>query len=196
MKNNHQQSSNLLLVAAQEPSTDHMQFTILILVLYFALFLTAIVNMLTPIQGKYVLWWNYVTPQGKYNGYAAATSSSPLGPFTLQTSQVNITRLAGGAGDFDIFVDDDGSGYLIYSAAFWMSIEKLTPDFLHSTGLNASCGPDNSPFFPPYFVEAPVFFKRNGKYYVLFGHCCCFCYQGSGIQVFMADNPMGPWKVG
>jgi hypothetical protein len=76
-----------------------------------------------------------------------------------------------------------------------MSIEKLTPDFYYSTGINASCGPNNSPLFQEYFIEAPAFFERNGIYYLLFGHCCCFCYQGSGILVHTAKSPLGPWTV-
>lgn len=35
--------------------------------------------------------------------------------------------------------------------------------------------------------------ERLGTYYALFGHCCCFCYQGSGMFVFTAPHPMGPW---
>ncbi len=39
-------------------------------------------------------------------------------------------------GDFDIFVDQDGTGYIIYTSVnegHDMSIEKLTSDFLNST---------------------------------------------------------------
>ena len=43
------------------------------------------------------------------------------------------------------------------------------------------------------FVEAPAIFKRNGVYYALFGNCCCFCGQGSGIGVHTARHPLGPW---
>ncbi len=113
---------------------------------------------------------------------------------------MNVTRLKGGAGDFDLFVDFDPdthqyNGYLLYSAAFYMSIEKLTPDFVASTGEVAACTPGGSPVFAEYFVEAPVMFKRDATYYVLFGHCCCFCYQGSGIIVHTSSSPMGPFVV-
>ena len=47
--------------------------------------------------------------------------------------------------------------------------------------------------FPEYFVEAPVFFKRQNIYYALFGWCCCYCMQGSGVMVHTAKNPMGPY---
>jgi len=48
--------------------------------------------------------------------------------------------------------------------------------------------------FPEYFVEAPAFFKRGDTFYALFGHCCCFCYQGSGIMVYTAKSLKGPWR--
>ena len=38
-------------------------------------------------------------------------------------------------------------------------------------------------------------FERDGLYYILYGHCCCFCYQGSGIMVLTAPSPMGPWAA-
>jgi hypothetical protein len=38
-------------------------------------------------------------------------------------------------------------------------------------------------------------FERQGIYYALFGPCCCFCYQGSGILVHTAAHPLGPWTL-
>jgi len=90
-------------------------------------------------------------------------------------------------GDFDIFIDDDGTGYIVYSQNYYMSIEQLTPDFYYSTG--------KSYMFEEYFVEAPIFLKRNNIYYVLFGWCCCYCMQGSGVLVHTAMNPMGPYTL-
>ena len=39
-----------------------------------------------------------------------------------------------------------------------------------------------------------VQFKRKGVYYAVFGHCCCFCMQGSGLFVYTASHPLGPWS--
>ncbi len=39
-----------------------------------------------------------------------------------------------------------------------------------------------------------VQFKRGGTYYVMYGHCCCFCMQGSGLFVYTATSPLGPWR--
>jgi len=134
-----------------------------------------------PNTKLYVLWWNY-----DYNGdfLAVATAPSPAGPFTLQNKVVNITK--GQSGDFALFVDDDGTGYVVYSWAYVMHIEQLTPDFIYSSGKTGSD-------FSEYFVEAPVFFKRGDIYYVLFGYCCCYCEQGSGIMVHTATSPLGPY---
>jgi len=74
----------------------------------------------------------------------------------------------------------------------FMFIERLAPDMISSTGQGATIvGGNTGPFpspnptrlqaFPVDFVEAPVLFKRNNTYYALFGHCCCFCFQGSGM---------------
>jgi hypothetical protein len=68
-----------------------------------------------------------------------------------------------------------------------MSIEQLTPDFYNSTG--------KSYMFDEYFVEAPIFMKKNNIYYALFGWCCCYCLQGSGILVHVANNPLGPYTL-
>jgi beta-xylosidase len=165
-----------------------------------------------PNTNLWVLFVNYVSNGGGYGGNAVYSAPSPEGPFTLRTRQMALSRLCpgpanpdgsacgaaqGGCGDFDVFVDDDGKGYIVYGCRHWNSIEPLTLDFYNSSphGFNAT-GPEfafNGTVFPDYFTEAPALFKRLDTYYMLYGHCCCFCYQGSGIMVYTAPAPMGPW---
>ena len=165
-----------------------------------------------PHTKLYVLFVNYVMKDGGYGGNAVFTAEAPQGPFALQNPQMNLTRLCpgpaiptgqkcgaaqGGCGDYDVVVDStDGSAWIIYGCNFYMSVEKLTPDYLFSAGLNSSVigGGFGGSVYPEYFVEAPVIFQRRGTYYALFGHCCCFCYQGSGVMVYVADTPAGPWR--
>ncbi|CAF1281689.1 unnamed protein product [Rotaria magnacalcarata] len=137
-----------------------------------------------PITKLYVLFWNYM----RWNLpslYAVAIADTPNGPFRLINPALNVSR--GGGGDFDILVDDDGTGYIVYSQNYYMSVEQLTPDFYYSTG--------KSYMFEEYFVEAPIFMKKNNIYYALFGWCCCYCMQGSGILVHTANNPLGPYTL-
>jgi hypothetical protein len=89
-----------------------------------------------------------------------------------------------------LFVDDDGTGYVLYSADFWITIEELTPDFLGVTGKMFDGFRGNQ---SEWGWEAPVMFKRQGLYYILAGPMCCFCYQGSGIRVYTATSPLGPY---
>ena len=157
---------------------------------------------------------------------AVAISKTPLGPFVVVNTALNITRGSSGKpfnvyvnkhyrysetfayfyhlscaktlyfqtkyryffrflGDFDILVDSDGSGYIIYSSNS-MNVEKLTADYYHTT--------NSAPYvFPETFVEAPVLMKKDGTYYALYDWCCCYCFQGSGIMVYRADSPLGPY---
>lgn len=46
---------------------------------------------------------------------------------------------------------------------------------------------------PDYFVEGAMLFKRKGRYYVMYGSCCCACRVGSGAVVSSATNISGPW---
>eukprot|EP00041_Stephanoeca_diplocostata_P012805 m.215447 g.215447 ORF g.215447 m.215447 type:complete len:427 (+) comp19097_c0_seq3:50-1330(+) len=166
-----------------------------------------------PNTNLYVLFVNFVSKTHSYGGNAVFTAPTPAGPFTLKNKQMNLSRLCpgpaipdgqpcgaaqGGCGDYDVLVDPrDGAAYIIYGCNFWMSIERLTDDYYNSAGENASImnGAFNGNVFPEYFTEAPAFFIRNNIFYALFGHCCCFCFQGSGIMVYTAHNPMGPWTA-
>eukprot|EP00041_Stephanoeca_diplocostata_P006460 m.85945 g.85945 ORF g.85945 m.85945 type:complete len:515 (+) comp16372_c0_seq2:119-1663(+) len=64
-----------------------------------------------------------------------------------------------------------------------------------SPGTALSAAPSNvtSGPFGNVFVEAPAMFKRSEVYYALFDNCCCFCGHGSGIGVYTAAHPLGPW---
>lgn len=127
--------------------------------------------------GKYVLWFNWI--QGadfSASFYAVATADTYLGPFTVVVPKV--TSLAyTNTGDFSLFVDEGGAGYIIYTAhitgypvTHQMSVEALTDDFLGTRGAGASSG-----FIGASFVEAPALFRRGGVYYAVFGQCCCYC---------------------
>ena len=67
----------------------------------------------------------------------------------------NVTMLGRGrTGDFDIFVDDDGSAYHVRTG---FDVVKLNDDYT---------GPAThmSSFTTPKPSEGPVMFKRGGKY--------------------------------
>jgi len=151
-----------------------------------------------PNTQQTVLWYNFA---GGGNTYVTSVSSSPFGPFA-DFAVSNATDATWEGGDFHLFIDDTlpenepAQGYVIWTGMakspgndHRIRISKLTPDFRHVTS-------DEPYTFDDFqFNEAPSIFSRNGVWYALFGHCCCFCYQGSGLFVHTAPTPMGPWTL-
>lgn len=136
---------------------------------------------------KYVLWYNWY-PQLWDGQFGVAQSDSPTGPFEIVNDNVAVKYSELGVGDFGIFVDRDGAAYLSYNTiqGHRLSIEKLSSDYLTSSL-------ENSGFMAEH-VEAGSMFERNGIYYLLTDWTCCFCNQGAGARVYMAESPMGPYQ--
>jgi len=143
-----------------------------------------------PNTAKYVLWFNWY-PKLWEGHLGVALADQPEGPYDIVNPNV---RLAGATpGDHNLFVDDDGTGYVIYTNIAGdgidrhaMTVEKLSPDFTAST-LERSETLDRK-------GEAPAMFKRGGLCYVLFGNTCCFCPHGADVRVFAAEKPLGPYR--
>ena len=171
--------------------------------------------------GTYVMWVNVDTaaecprpgcdptkPGVTCTCYFVGTSKSPDGPFEYRGATA--TRYVA-PGDFDILVEGDDA-YIIYTATLQdhaMSVERLSADWLRTLSpatlpapgasltrrLSASPTNTSSGFFGVHDVEAPAIFRRGDTYYALFGQCCCFCSQGSGVMVHSAPHPLGPWTA-
>jgi len=139
---------------------------------------------------KYVLWFNWYSHAVQWVGHeGVATSKTPVGPFTIVNPDVHLAHPS--PGDSSPFVDDDGTGYLIYtsiSEGYTVRVERLTPDYLDSTGESSQGLAAGG--------EAPILFRRNKLYYALCGPRCEACPQGSDVLVFMAPSPMGPFVEG
>ncbi len=132
-----------------------------------------------------MLWCNWYPTL--WNGqYAVATSEHPEGPFKIIHEQVKLRHDK--PGDFGLFVEDDGTGYIIYTSIakqHSISIERLEVDLCTSTQ-------ESSPFLAEG-SEACSMFRRGATYYALFDSTCCFCPQGSGAKVYTASAPLGPY---
>lgn len=146
-----------------------------------------------PKTKLFVLWFNWYKTLW-HGQFASAVSESPTGPFRIVNDNCSLRHAQ--PGDHNLFVDDDGTGYLIYTSIIGdgvdrhaMSVERLDAEFTGSTRVG-SATLDRK-------VEAPAMFKQNGDYYAVFGQTCCFCTEGSDARVFRAKSPLGPFeKVG
>ncbi len=140
--------------------------------------------------GKYVLWYNWY-PKLWDGQTGVAVSDKPIGPFTIVNPEMKVVEADSGIGDGSLFVDDDGTGYYIYTVIgknYSVCVERLTPAYTGVTG--EAC------VMLATFCEAPLLFRRNNLYYILADSLCAFCPQGSGAQVMMATTPLGPYRVG
>ena len=145
-------------------------------------------------NGNFLMWYGSQSsnasdgnkPEGPF-GYNVALSASPAGPFKEQHVDVPV---AGNlhSGDFDLFVEDDGAAYIIFTSYHFMNITRLNDDF------TAGSGPALSGFAMPKPGEGPVLFKRKALYYALSGTGCCGCIGGSSIYVQTASSLAGPWS--
>lgn len=91
------------------------------------------------------------------------------------------------ARDMNLFVDDDGTAYHIYSSEenSTLHISQLTDDYTSYSGKYAR-------FFPGRFMEAPAMFKRDGKYYLIMSGCTGWSPNASRSAV--ASSIWGPWE--
>jgi len=140
-----------------------------------------------PKTHKYVLWYNWYSNSVQWIGHeGVAISETPIGPFTIANPDVHLSHPS--PGDSSLFVDDDGTGYVIYTSigeGYTVRVERLTPDYLESTGESSMALAAGG--------EAPVLFRRNKIYYALCGPRCAACPEGSDVIVFMSSSPMGPF---
>jgi hypothetical protein len=146
-----------------------------------------------PKNNLYVLWINTYDNQV---GYHVFTSSSPVGPFTevAQPTLADSTNAPVGGlnnGDHDLFVNDDGTAYIVYTdwrAGGAIIVEKLNADYTSGTGEYVQVTPGNT--------EAPGMMKRNGIYYLLYSDPNCGYCGGTGTSYRTAPSPLGPWSSG
>jgi hypothetical protein len=140
-----------------------------------------------PQRHNYILWYNWY-PSYWRGRYGVAESDSPTGPFTIDN--IDVAMRYPEPGDHGLLVDDDGTCYIIYNSIkkdHAISVEKLSRDFMDSTGENSGVFATN--------CEGASLFKRNGVYYALFDTCTMMGAEGSGVRVYRADKPLGPYTL-
>ncbi len=92
------------------------------------------------------------------------------------------------ARDMNLFVDDDGKAYHLYSSEenSTLHIAELSDDYLSHSGRYAR-------FFSNRYMEAPTILKTNkGKYYLIASDCTG--WDPNAARSASADNIFGPWK--
>jgi hypothetical protein len=137
---------------------------------------------------RYVLW---VNGYDNRSGYHVFTSRHPAGPFE-EEAEPTLRHLGAGPGfnngDFDLFVDADGSGYIAYtdiSRRHAQVVERLDDTYTTGTGEAADVGAIRS--------EGPSLFRRGATYYLVYGNTCPYCAARTEYRT--ASGPLGPWSA-
>ncbi len=129
-----------------------------------------------PIHGK-----GEYSPEKKYNGAELPQHPDSLNLITRDFDGGQMAR------DMNLFVDDDGKAYHIYSSEHnsTLHISLLTEDYTNYSGVYTR-------HFIGRFMEAPAMFKHNGKYYLIMSGCTSWAPNPGRSAV--ATSIFGPWK--
>ncbi|MDO5309708.1 MAG: glycoside hydrolase family 43 protein [Planctomycetia bacterium] len=131
--------------------------------------------------------------EGEVGGIGVAVADRPEGPYRDLLGKPLINDIVNGAQPIDqyVFLDDDGTYYMIYGGWRHCNIVKLKSDF---TGLEPyEDGSYYREITPANYVEGPFMFKKDGKYYFMWseggwtGPNYCVAYA-------ISDSIFGPFE--
>ena len=161
---------------------------------------------------QYILWFHADGPTDTSNSsYAAAcagvaVSDYPFGPYRfVDRYRLNVCpdnqrdmhpSSKGMARDMNLFVDKDGTGYIIYSSEenLTLYISKLNEEYtyLETSPDKAVYGRDFIRLFPGAQREAPAVFEREGKYYLISSGCTG--WEPNQARYYRSDAVFGDWE--
>lgn len=144
--------------------------------------------------GQFVMWVKFAGTDEDFDAWQVqymgiAVSDDITKPFTMVKT---IRPLGMETGDFDLYVDPrDGKGYFIADRVHTeVVIADLTDDYMDVTGNYSSHFPHTA---PPLAREAPAFFKRRDRYYLLSSGTTG--YNPNPTEAAMAKLMHGPYEV-
>ncbi len=147
-------------------------------------------------DGKYYLFFgaNDIHDGTKeIGGIGVAVANKPSGPYKDYLGKPLVGDIYNGAQPIDqyVFKDKDGAYYLIYGGWSHCNIAKLKSDFTGFIPFD-----DGSVFksiTPEGYVEGPMMFMRNGKYYFMWSEGS-WAHANYRVAYAISDSPMGPFK--
>jgi beta-xylosidase len=137
--------------------------------------------------------WDESNPINHYGGIGIAVADSPCGPYRDYLGKPLISEFHNEAQPIDQFAfrDVDGTTYLYYGGWRRCNVAILKPDF---TGfIPWEDGTLFREITPKGYVEGPVLFLRQGRYYFMWSEGG---WGGDSYRVAyaIADHPRGPFK--
>jgi beta-xylosidase len=146
-------------------------------------------------DGRYFMFFsaNDIQNDGQPGGIGVAVAEKPSGPFDDYLGRPLIDRFHNGAQPIDQFVfqDEDGRWFIVYGGWRHCNIARLRDDFRALVPF--ADGTMFKEITPPGYVEGPVMFRRDGKYYFMWSEGG---WTGPDYSVAYAVgfSPLGPFK--
>lgn len=146
-------------------------------------------------DNKYFLFFgaNDIQNDSAVGGIGVAVADKPEGPFKDYLGKPLIDKFHNGAQPIDQFVfkDKDGKYYIIYGGWRHCNIARLKDDF---TGfIPFEDGTTFKEITPDNYVEGPIMFIRNNKYYFMWSEGG-WTGPNYSVAYAIADSPFGPFK--
>jgi beta-xylosidase len=146
-------------------------------------------------DGKYYFFFgaNDIQHDAEKGGIGVAIADKPEGPFTDYLGKPLVDKFQNGAQPIDQFVfkDADEKYYLIYGGWQHCNIARLNNDF---TGfIPFEDGKIFKEITPAGYVEGPIMFIREGKYYFMWSEGV-WTGPDYSVAYAVADSPFGPFK--
>jgi hypothetical protein len=140
--------------------------------------------------GTYVCWIKIMSQEAGIQEMTILVADNVLGPYEI--ARTGFRPLGMNAGDFDLVLDPDtGRAVVVFEKVHTeLIVADLTDDLTDVTGRWSSHFPHPS---PPWVREAPAFFRRNGRSYLITSGTSGYFPNPSEAAV--ADDIHGPWTV-
>ncbi len=142
-----------------------------------------------PNSGRFVCWLKVMEEDGRQTR-TVLVADAVTGPYTIV--RTNERDLVMNAGDFDVVIDPvDGKGYTYFERVHSELIcADLTPDYTDVTGYYTTHMPRGR---PPQVREAPAYFRRGDKHYLVTSGTTH--YHPNPSEIAEADSYHGPWAT-
>ncbi|MGC4100795.1 glycoside hydrolase family 43 protein [Ferruginibacter sp.] len=136
---------------------------------------------------------NDIQNDNEKGGIGVAVADKPEGPFKDYLGKPLIDKFYNGAQPIDQFVfkDKDGQYYIIYGGWQHCNIAKLKSDF--TAVIPFSDGTMYKEITPKGYVEGPMMFIRNNKYYFMWSEGG-WTGPDYAVAYAIADSPFGPFE--
>lgn len=146
-------------------------------------------------KGKYYLFFgaNDIQNDNEAGGIGVAVAAKPEGPYKDLIGKPLVDKIRNGAQPIDqyVFQDKDGKYYLIYGGWRHCNIARLSDDF--RTLIPFEDGSTFKEITPQNYVEGPIMFIRNGKYYFMWSEGG-WTGPNYSVAYAVADSPFGPFE--